>query len=64
MPNETNWDNFSTRGNTNPYTGTTGHRAKDYSSDALNYGKGHTIHQGTRAMFQNVTFGNKKEMTQ
>ena len=48
MPNETNWDNFSTRGNTNPYTGTTGHRAKDYSSDALNYGKGHTIHQGTR----------------
>ncbi len=48
MPNDTNWDNFSTQGNTNPFTGTTGHRAKDYSSDALNYGKGHTIHQGTR----------------
>ena len=48
MPNSTNWDNFSTKGNTNPYTGTTGNRARDYSSDALNYGKGHTIHQGTR----------------
>ena len=48
MPNSTNWDNFSTKGNTNPYTGTTGSRARDYSSDALNYGKGHTIHQGTR----------------
>jgi hypothetical protein len=48
IPNSTNWDNFSTKGNANPYTGTTGSRARDYSSDALNYGKGHTIHQGTR----------------
>ena len=48
MPNDTNWDNFSTQGNTNPFTGTIGHRAKDYSSDALNYGKGHIIHQGAK----------------
>ena len=48
MPNTTNWDNFSTKGNTNPYTGTTGYRAKDYSSDALNYGTGHIIYTGSR----------------
>ena len=48
MPNSTNWDNFSTKGNTNPYTGSTGYRAKDYSSDALNYGTGHTIYTGSR----------------
>lgn len=46
MPNDTNWDNYSTKGNINPFTGTTGHRAKDYSSEALNYGKGHQIQQG------------------
>ena len=46
MPNDTNWDNYSTKGNVNPFTGSTGHRAKDYSSEALNYGKGHTIYQG------------------
>ena len=48
MPNSTNWDNFSTKGNTNPNTGSTGYRAKDYSSDALNYGTGHTIYTGSR----------------
>lgn len=48
MPNNTNWDNFSTRGNSNPYTGTTGYRARDYSRDALNYGSGHTIYTGPR----------------
>ena len=48
MPNSTNWDNFSTKGNTNPYTGSTGYRAKDYSSDALNYGAGQTIYTGSR----------------
>ena len=47
MPNDTNWDNYSTKGNVNPFTGSTGHRAKDYSSEALNYGKGHTIYQGS-----------------
>ena len=48
MPNSTNWDNFSTVGNTNPFTGTSGSRAKDYSIDASNYGAGHTIHTGSR----------------
>lgn len=44
--NNTNWDNFSTRPNNNPYTGSSGTRAKDYSSDAYNYGKGQVIYTG------------------
>ncbi len=48
MPNDTNWDNYSTKGNKNPFTGSTGHRARDYSRDAYNYGVGHTIHTGSR----------------
>ena len=48
MPNTTNWDNFSTSGNSNPFTGSTGYRARDYSCDAYNYGAGHTIHTGSR----------------
>ncbi len=48
MPNSTNWDNFSTRGNSNPFTGSTGYRARDYSCGAYNYGAGHTIHTGSR----------------
>lgn len=48
MPNNTNWDNFSTKGNTNPFTGSTGYRARDYSIDALNYGVGHTIYTGPK----------------
>jgi hypothetical protein len=48
MPNSTNWDNFSTRGNSNPFTGSTGYRARDYSSGAYNYGAGQTIHSGSR----------------
>lgn len=46
--NSTNHDNYSTSGNYNPYTGSTGSRAKDYSTDAYNYGSGHTIHTGSR----------------
>lgn len=46
--NDTNTDNFSTAGNTNPYTGNRGTRARDYSSDAYNYGSGHTIQTGSR----------------
>ena len=46
--NSTNHDNYSTSGNYNPYTGTTGSRARDYSTDAYNYGNGHTIHTGSR----------------
>ena len=48
MPNNTNRDNFSTKGNSNPFTGSTGYRARDYSSSAYNYGAGHTIHTGSR----------------
>ena len=46
--NSTNHDNYSTSGNYNPYTGSAGSRAKDYSTDAYNYGSGHTIHTGSR----------------
>lgn len=46
--NSTNHDNYSSSGNYNPYTGTTGSRAKDYSTGAYNYGSGHTIHTGSR----------------
>lgn len=46
--NSTNYDNFSTSGNSNPYTGVNGTRAKDYSSDALNYGSGQSIQTGKR----------------
>lgn len=48
MPNSSNWDNYSTQGNSNPFTGSTGYRARDYSSGAYNYGSGHTIHTGSR----------------
>lgn len=46
--NSTNWDNFSTSGNTNPFTGTSGSRARDYSNDARNYGGGQTIQTGSQ----------------
>ena len=46
--NGTNLDNFSTSGNTNPFTGTSGSRARDYSNDARNYGGGQTIQTGSR----------------
>ncbi len=45
-PNKTNHDNYSTRPNQNPYTNTQGSKAKDYSNDAYNYGKGKTIQTG------------------
>ena len=46
--NSTNWDNFSTEGNTNPYTQQKGTRARDYSSESLNYGQGKQIYTGER----------------
>lgn len=46
--NYTNLDNFSTSGNSNPFTGTSGSRARDYSNDARNYGGGQTIQTGSR----------------
>jgi hypothetical protein len=46
--NNTNWDNYSTKGNTNTYTGESGSRSRDYSSGASNYGSGQTIQTGSR----------------
>ncbi len=46
--NGTNLDNYSTSGNTNPYTQQSGSRAQDYSPEATNYGSGQTIHTGPR----------------
>lgn len=46
--NYTNHDNFSTSSNLNPYTGTTGSRARDYSPQSYNYGGGNTIYTGSR----------------
>lgn len=58
--NSTNHDNFSTSGNYNPYNGTTGSRAKDYSSQSYNYGSGHTIQTGPRGgLYYTNRRGNK-----
>lgn len=46
--NKTNHDNFSTKPNKNPYTQQKGYKAKDYSKGSYNYGKGKTIHTGSR----------------
>lgn len=46
--NKTNHDNYSTKGNTNTYTGSNGHRAKDYSPESQNYGKDKTVKTGSR----------------
>ena len=60
MPNNTNWDNYSTKGNVNTYTGTTGYRARDYSSGANNYGVGRIIQTGPRGgQYYNNSNGNK-----
>ena len=47
-PNNTNTDNYSTQGKTNPYTGAEGNRAPDYSSNASNYGVGREIQTGPK----------------
>ena len=47
-PNTTNHDNWSTTQQKNPYTNESGSRAKDYSSQAYNYGSGQTIQTGPR----------------
>ena len=45
---KTNHNNFSTKGNRNPYTSSKGRRAKDYSSGAYNYGRGKVITKGPK----------------
>lgn len=47
-PNSSNHDNYSTSGNYNPYTGSSGSRAADYSSEAYNYGSGQMIYTGPK----------------
>ncbi len=47
-PNSTNIDNYSTKGNSNPYNGNSGTRAQDYSSGSKNYGNGQTIQTGSK----------------
>ncbi len=46
--NSTNHDNYSTTSNSNPYTGSTGYKAQDYSQGAYNYGQGQQIQTGSR----------------
>ena len=48
MPNKTNADNYSTKQNTNTYTEKKGYKAKDYTPEAQNYGKGKTIITGNK----------------
>ena len=58
--NKTNHDNYSTKSNTNTYTGSKGSRAKDYSSDAYNYGRGKNVKTGSRGgQYYNNNKGNK-----
>jgi hypothetical protein len=47
-PNTTNWDNYTTQGNRNPYTGESGRRAPDYSSGSMKYGAGRSLQEGPR----------------
>ena len=47
-PDSTNWNNYSTQGNSNPYTGSDGTRARDYSPEASSYGGDRTIYTGPR----------------
>jgi hypothetical protein len=47
-PHDTNWGAYSTEGNSNPYTGSDGLRARDYSPEANNYGSGQIIYTGPR----------------
>jgi hypothetical protein len=58
--NTTNHDNYSTQQNTNPYTGTDGTRAHDYSSAAQNYGGGHIIYTVPRGGNDTATGANKQ----
>lgn len=48
VSNKTNTDKFSTSGNTNSYTGTSGTKAKDYSGQAVNYSSEKTIYTGSK----------------
>ena len=47
-PDRTNHNNFSTTGSRNPYTGSKGYRARDYTCRAYNYVIGRTIYKGSK----------------
>ena len=58
--NSTNHDNWSTRGNSNPITGSRGTVARDYSPRSSNYGSGNTIHTGPKGgQYYKNNSGNK-----
>jgi len=58
--NKTNHDNYSTKPNTNTYTGSKGYKARDYSPDTYNYGKGHLISTGSKGgQYYKNSKGNK-----
>ncbi len=58
--NYTNHDNWSTVGNVNPYTGTRGSVARDYSTNAYNYGGGNTIYVGPQGGQYYINSNNNK----
>lgn len=59
-PNSTNHDNWSTKGNTNPITYSTGYKAPDYSNQATNHGSGKNIQTGPRGgQYYENSKGNK-----
>ena len=47
-PNNTNWDNYSTKPNSDPYNNNKGYKARDYSQDAYNYGNDKIIYEGPK----------------
>lgn len=58
--NNTNHDNFSTKGNINNFTGQSGYRARNYSIDVYNYGSNKTIYNGLRGgQYYYNNFGNR-----
>lgn len=58
--NTTNHDNYSTKPNTNPWNGKKGSRAKDYSPDANNYGRGKYIQTGPKGGQYYKSYKNNK----
>lgn len=47
-PNNTNIDNYSTQGNSNPYSGSIGTKPRDYSSESQQIRQNHSIQTGPR----------------
>lgn len=59
-PNSTNWDNWSTKGNTNPYKGNSGYKAPDYSIQSQENNASKTLYVGPRGGVYYINqYGNK-----